>query len=53
MRKTKDLDSLWSMRKGYDGGVENTDQKKKKKRTKIGNSCLLPVSRSEEMLRQK
>lgn len=42
------------MRKGYDGGVENTDQKKKKKkRTKIGNSCLLPVSRSEEMLRQK
>lgn len=31
VRKTKDLDSLWSMRKGYDGGVENTDQKKKKK----------------------
>lgn len=29
VRKTKDLDSLWSMRKGYDGGVENTDQKKK------------------------
>lgn len=36
VRKTKDLDSLWSMRKGHDGGVENTDQKKKKRGRRLG-----------------